>query len=271
MWWGRPSYFWGGVLIIGGVLALLANAGLLNNLDWNYVWPVLLIAIGVCQIVIRRLPGSADAPAGGAPLDRSDPREGLAKAKLDVGLGSVRIELHGAALGDQLYRARIDYGGRPPDVQLDRAGGTVRITHPGNWMMGGWGRVELDLQLSDAIPWEAVLKTGAARGTIDLSTAKVARFESDSGSNNLDLSLPRPEGEVPIRIEGGSVKVRVRRPAGTAIRVNASGGSVRLTADGVRQGGFGNVAWQSAGADSSNDRYDAHFSGGSVVVDVEQS
>src|ERR1700730_4767737 len=150
MWWGRPSYFWGGVLIIGGVLALLANAGLLNNLDWNYVWPGLLIAIGVWQIVIGRLPRSADAPAGGAPLDRSDPREGLAKAKLDVGLGSVRIELHGAALGDQ----------------LDRARGTVRITHPGNWMMGGWGRVELDLQLSDAIPWEAVLKTGAARGTI---------------------------------------------------------------------------------------------------------
>ena len=52
LWW-RPSYFWGGVLVIVGVLALLANLHVLDNLDWNYAWPVLLIALGVWLVIIR--------------------------------------------------------------------------------------------------------------------------------------------------------------------------------------------------------------------------
>ena len=269
MYWWRPSYFWGGVLVVAGVLALLANLHLLDNLDWNYVWPVVLIALGVWLLAVRVLPGDIGGPLAGAPLDRSEARNGLAKARLDIGLGSVRVDMRGAAIGDQLYHARIDYHGRPPDVELDRATGTVRISHPGSWMMGGWGRVKLDMQLSDAIPWEVELKTGTARGTIDLSTAKLARFESDSGSSKIDISVPQPVGEVPIRVEGGSVGVRLRRPPGASVHINASGGSVRLVADGVRQRGFGNVTWHS-GADSAGDRYEARFSGGSVAVDVEQ-
>lgn len=270
MWW-RPSYFWGGVLVLVGVLALLANLHLLDNLNWNYVWPAALIVLGVWLVIVRTVPAGAGGPVGGTPLDRSDLREGLAEGKLEVNLGSARIDIRGAALGDQLYRARIDSGGRPPEVRLDRSSGTVEISHTGTWMFGGWGRVRLDLQLSDAIPWEAELKTGSIRGTVDLSTARIARFECDSGSSQLDLSVPRPAGEVPIRIEGGSVRVRLRRPSGTAVRVNASGGSVRVTADGVRQRGFGSVAWQTPGADAASDRYEVRFSGGSVVVDVEQA
>src|SRR6202022_524361 len=95
-------------------------------------------------------------------------------------------------------------------------------------------------------------------------------FECASGSSKIGLGVPKQGAVVPIRIEGGSVRTRLRRPMGRAIRVDASGGSVRLTADGVRQGGFGSIAWQSPGADASSDRYEARFSGGSVVVDVEQ-
>ena len=269
MWWWRPSYFWGGVLIIAGVLALLANLHLLDNLDWNYAWPVLLIALGVWLLIMRALPGGTGA-GGGAPLERSDPRQGLARAELDVRLGSVRIDLRGAALGDQLYHARIDAHGRAPEVRLDSSTGIVKISHASGWMMGGWGRAALDIQVSDAIPWAIDLKTGSVRGAIDLSTAKLADFECNSGSSKLDLSVPKPSGVAPIRVEGGSARVRLRRPAGAPIRVDASGGSVRLTADGVRQSGFGTIAWQSPGADASSDRYEARFSGGSVVVDVEQ-
>lgn len=271
MWWWRPSYFWGGVLVIVGVLALLANLHVFDNLDWNYAWPVLLIGLGVWLLIVRAVPGGASGSVVGTALDRSDPRQGLAKAKVDIRrLGSVRIDLRGAALGDQLYHARIDSRGRAPEVRLDSSTGTVEISHTGDWMLGGWGRATLDVQLSDAIPWGIDLKTGSVRGDIDLSTAKLAGFECDSGSSKIDLNVPRPAGLVPIRIEGGSVRTRLRRPTGSAIRVDASGGSVRLTADGVRQGGFGSIAWQSPGADASSDRYEARFSGGSVVIDVEQ-
>jgi hypothetical protein len=272
VWWFRgPSYFWGGVLVLVGVLALLGNLNLLDNVNWNYVWPVLLIALGAWLIVVRRLPGGPATYAGGSAAERSDPREGIAKARLELALGTAEVDIRGAALSDQLYRAKIDSHGQPPEVQLDRSTGTVRISQHGAWMMGGWGRVELDVQLSDALPWEVIAKTGTIKGGIDLSTAVLSRFECDSGSSKLELSVSRPTGEVPIRIEGGSVRVRLRRPSGTAIRVQAAGGSIRLVADGVRQGGFGTVVWQSPGSESATDRYEVRFSGGSVRAEVEQA
>ena len=42
-----------GLILIGGYF-LLANLGLLNWLNWNIAWPVILIAIGI-YLVVRRL------------------------------------------------------------------------------------------------------------------------------------------------------------------------------------------------------------------------
>jgi phage shock protein C len=54
-WQGRAGTFWGGgILILIGVYFLLANLGLLNWLNWNIAWPVILIALGV-YLVVRRL------------------------------------------------------------------------------------------------------------------------------------------------------------------------------------------------------------------------
>lgn len=270
MWWGRPSYLWGGLLIVLGVLAVLANLGYLSNISWHVIWPLLLIGLGVWLIATRIVPTTPD-DHGGAGFDRSDARDGLARAKLDIALGSARIDVRAAALGDQLYRAHIVHRGNPPEVELDRASGTVRISQSGNWMMGGWGRVKLEVQLNDALAWALDIHCGAVRGRIDLSTVGLAGFECHSGSTDLELSVARPAGEVPIRMEGGSVRLRLRRPAGAAVRVDASGGSIRLWADGVSQGGVGNVTWQSPGMDSSGDRYEARFAGGSLKVGLEQA
>jgi phage shock protein C len=54
-WQRRSGTFWGGgILILIGVYFLLVNLGLLNWLDWNIAWPVILIALGV-WLVVRRL------------------------------------------------------------------------------------------------------------------------------------------------------------------------------------------------------------------------
>ena len=67
MWSGRnPGVWWGGVLVIIGALFLLANLGVLNNLDWNVIWPLLLIALGVWLLLARIGPGSVYADVDGA-------------------------------------------------------------------------------------------------------------------------------------------------------------------------------------------------------------
>jgi hypothetical protein len=265
---GRSGYFWGGLLVVIGVIALLGNLHLLNNLDWNYLWPVILIGLGVWLMAVRMLPGRAET-YGGA-VDHSDLKESLSRATLQVGLGSARIDVRSAPLGEQLYRAHIEHRGHAPDVQLERQTGTVRIAHTGTWMLEGWGRVKLDVQLSDSLPWAIDLDCGSLKGGVDLRSGKLSAFESEAGSARLDLDVPRPGGQVPIRLEGGSVRANIRRSRGAAARVNASGGSISVTADGARQGGFGQVSWSTPGADTAPDRYEMRFSGGSVKVDLEQ-
>jgi hypothetical protein len=39
--------FWGLILIIIGVLALLVNLKIIPSLNWDIVWPILLILLGI--------------------------------------------------------------------------------------------------------------------------------------------------------------------------------------------------------------------------------
>jgi len=51
----RSGSFWvGAALVVAGAYFLLANLGLLNWLNWDLVWPVVLIALGI-YLVVRRL------------------------------------------------------------------------------------------------------------------------------------------------------------------------------------------------------------------------
>src|SRR5438874_7080155 len=120
MWNRNPSIFWGGALVIVGVLFLLANLGVLNNINWDVVWPVLLIALGVWLIVARVGPGGASAD-----VDSAEPRDGLEKAKLEVAVGAGRLEVRSAALDEQLYRVHIDHAARHPKFVSIAAPGQV--------------------------------------------------------------------------------------------------------------------------------------------------
>jgi len=262
MWYRNPSVFWGGVLVITGLLFLLANLNVLQNVTWDVVWPLFLIALGIALVGARIGPGGASTD-----VDSSEPRDVLDKAKLEVAVGAGRLEVRAAPLGDQLYRVHIERGGATPEVRLDRASGTLRISQRVDWFMGT-RRLRIDATLTDAIPWDVSCSTGAIRGEFDFSSAKLAGFACRTGASSIDLSLGTPAGTVPIRVEGGALKVSITRPAGVALQVQASGGAVQLRADGARQDGLGPRSWKSEGYDAAAARYDVTVSGGSINVDV---
>src|SRR6266568_1772365 len=103
MWNRNPNVFWGGVLVIVGVLFLLANLNVLQNVTWDLVWPVFLIALGVWLVAARIGPGGASMD-----VDTSEPRDGMDRAKLEVVVGAGRLEVRAAPLDEQLYRVHID-------------------------------------------------------------------------------------------------------------------------------------------------------------------
>src|SRR5438034_1421385 len=260
MWNRSPSIFWGLVLVVLGVLFLLNNLDI--NINWNVVWPVVLIALGVWLLVARVGPGGASAG-----LDSAELRDGLTKAKLEVAVGSGRIDVRSADIGDQLYRIHIEHAGTAPEVNLDRATGTVRISQRLDWFAGA-RRLRIETQVSDAIPWEITCNTGAIRGDFNLSTTSITAFECRTGASQLTLDLGAPKGIVPLRIEGGALTVNIARPAGAALKVEASGGAVNLHVDGSHHSGIGSRDWRSPGYDSAADRYEVTISGGALRVTI---
>jgi hypothetical protein len=264
-WTRNPSIFWGGVLVILGVLFLLANTGVLDNVSWDVVWPVILIAIGAWLIVARVGSGGSEAD-----VDGSEVLDGLTRAKLEIAVGAGRLDVRTAALGDRLYQLHIGHAGSAPEVRLDRATGTLRISQPVSWFIG-MRRMRVEAQLSDAIPWDVSCSTGAIRGDFDLSSATLTGFECKTGASRIDLRLPAAKGQVPIRVEGGALTVDLTRPAASAVRVLVSAGAVHLKADGMRQDGIGSREWRSAGYDAASDRYEVSVAGGAADVTVDRS
>jgi len=260
MWNRSPSIFWGIVLVVLGVLFLLSNLDI--NLNWNIIWPVVLIALGVWLLVARVGPGGASAD-----VDSAEARDGLTKAKLEVAVGSGRIKVRSADIGDQLFRTHIEHAGTAPEVNLDRATGTVRISQRLDWFAGA-RRLRIDTQVSDAIPWEVRCSTGAIRGDFNLSTTSITAFECRTGASQVTLDVGAPKGIVPLRIEGGALTVNIARPAGAALKVEASGGAVNLHVDGSHHSGIGSRDWRSPGYDSAADRYEVTISGGALRVNI---
>ena len=263
MWYRGPSLFWGGFLVIIGVLFLLANTGVLQNIEWNYIWPVFLIALGLWLILARIGPG-------GANVDTAESRDGLHKAKLEVAVGGGRIEVRSTALGDQLYRVHVEHAGTAPEVKLDRSTGTVRISHRLDGFVGA-RRLRIDAQVTDAIPWEIGVSTGAIRGEFNLASTSLTAFDCRAGASQVDLTVGAPKGTVPVRVESGALTVNLVRPVGTAIRIQASGGAVQLKADGSRQDGIGSREWRSDGYDSASNRYEVTVAGGALSVSIGTS
>ena len=254
------SVIWGGILVILGVLFLLGNLNI--NIRWDLVWPVVLILIGVWFLAARVGPGG-----NFADVDSAEPRDGITNATLDLALGAGRLEVRSADLGDQLYRAHIEHQGASPDVRLDRATGTVKISTRFDWFLGA-RRLRIDTQVANAVTWDVKCATGTIRGEFDLSTTQLARFDCRTGASRITVNLPAPKGVVPVRIDGGALRVDLVRPMGAALKVQSTGGALQLRADGSMQDGFGNREWRSTGFDSATDRYEVSVAGGALNVNV---
>ena len=256
----NSSVIWGGILVILGVLFLLGNLNI--NIRWDLLWPVVLILIGVWLLVARIGPGSSYAD-----VDSAESRDGIAKATLDLALGAGRLDVRSADLGDQLYKAHIEHQGSSPEVRLDRATATVRISTRFDWFMGA-RRLRIDTQVSNAVTWDVKCATGAIRGEFDLSTTQITSFDCRTGASRITVNLPAPKGVVPVRIDGGALRVDLVRPAAAAIKIQSTGGALQLRADGSQQDGFGNREWRSTGFDGATDRYEVTVAGGALNVNV---
>jgi hypothetical protein len=291
------SFFWPLVLIVIGLIALLADLNLIST-DRLYrladLWPLILIVIGLELVSRRALTGAAvdvatvlilliaastaiayvaagpPIPGGTQTLESSGQTGTVNSASLHIDVGAATVTVQGStSLGQDLYRAHIQYTGRKPAVTFDKSTGDVSISQEGTFGFFGNQRLVVDLQISPAVPWNINVNSGAATDTFKLTNVKVSSIELNTGASREDITLGAPKGIVPITVNGGALTVHVHRPSGTAASAQVSGGAVTLTADGQQARGIGSKTWQSDGYDAAADAYRIEVNGGASTVTVD--
>ncbi len=244
--WRGPELV-GFLLIVVGALWLLANSGLFVFLEWRYVWPVALIALGIFLVVQRARPGGRD--------EVRVEREGAGRLELQLAMGGGRLTLAGGATG--LVEATAIRGDIDADVRRDGQRARVRLRQnqagygwfrgPTEWRVGVAGDVPLDLQLT----------CGAGDFDLDLAGVRAVGARISVGAARARLVLPRPVGELPVAVSTGAAHLIVEIPAGVEARIVATGGLISL--DGRNE---------TPGYGTASDRVTVSVSGGasSVVV-----
>jgi len=166
-----------------------------------------------------------------------------------------------------LYRAR--YEGTPPKVR-DR-GGVVTIEYGPRFRPTDWSRQAADIKLNPSVGWRIEATRGMTGLRADLQGVRLLGMEVEHAASGWELTLARPVGPVQLRFRGGAREVTIHRPAGTAARVQVTGGSSGLTFDDQSYKAVaGEAVWKTSGYDEAADRYDIVFARGvrNVVVDT---
>jgi class 3 adenylate cyclase len=167
----------------------------------------------------------------------------------------------------ELYRGR--YEGTPPKVR-DR-GGVITIEYGPRFRPGDWSRQAADIRLNPSVGWRIEATRSMTGLRADLSGARLLGLDVEHAAADSELTLARPAGPVQLRFRGGAREVAIHRPAGTAARVQVTGGSSGLTFDDQSYKAVaGEAVWKTSGYDEATDRYDIAFSRGvrNVVVDT---
>jgi len=283
-------------LVLVGVLALLANLGLISGdalLRLLDLWPLILVLVGAELIVKRALREPAAsvvsvvlivalfAVAAGylargpssfgqtLTASSSQPAQGLEQASLHVDFGAAAIEIRSGPLGGDLYQARFEYprGERTPSADQDRSNGVLRISEqPGPGLGFRFGQRRATVTLNDSIPWSISTGGGAVSETLRLSSLQLQSLAVSGGASHVNATLPAPKGTVSVAVSGGANDIRLQAPKGTAARVVVSGGASTLELAGKRQGSFDDINDQTPDYDSASDRYQISVDGGASSV-----
>ncbi len=288
--------FWPAALILVGLLALLANVGVISTDRLSLLvdlWPLVLVVIGLELIARRALQGAAGEiaavlivliavggalvyvalapnPNGTGTMSVNSPVGGLDHAALEIDVGAANINVTGGAPDGDLYQATIDYSGPKPQVNVDMSSGKLKISQ-GDTSFGVFrsNHFKLRLLVSSSLPWTIVTNSGAATDTYNLADVHLGSIELNTGASREDITLGRPSGVVPISVNGGALTVNLHRPAGVAASVTVSGGFVSLDADNEHRRGIGSQSWQSSGFDGATDAYRVEVNGGACTVSID--
>jgi hypothetical protein len=253
--WG---IWWPLATIAVGALLLLSTTGNLGIGPAELVayWPVAVVGVGVWFLI-----GALIARPRAAQSELSVPLTGLTEAEIKLTFGGGELVV-GQAEPGKLLSGTFEGGVR----QRTHGVGRLELSPLSDWPMW-WGRpLHWQVGLTNEIPVNLELRTGANRSSIDLSTLRIRRLELHTGASETRVRLPA-SGATEVRAEAGVASLTIEVPQGVAARIHSrmALGSTTVSEDRFPRAMDG---WASPDFDTAANRVEIDIAGGLGSVRV---
>jgi hypothetical protein len=206
----------------------------------------------------RDVQGDEDEMQGTRTAEQpAAPLSGVDVGRLVFARGATHLAIRVDGTMHDLHRARFE--GKVPEMRVD--GGTVTVRY-----RPSLHRTTGEITLAGRIPWSIETRFGMSDVDADLEDLELLSWEISGGASKVSARLPRPNGEIRIRIGAGASNIELVRPAGVPVRVHVGGGASDLTID--DSSGSGKIDWRSSDYDELEDRYDIQIGAGASKVSI---
>ena len=258
------AIFWGALFVFVGTLLLLDNLGVINVHFMNLwqLWPVLIIGAGVSMFSLRgwvagivslalvlSLAGLAWLVAVDDSFYQSTQNVqtkavtlgdtiAATDKELDVSLntGAIDLTLSSNDMA-RTFSAEVTSSHLVLNQESTRVSdGTRYVTLKTDMTRGWWlGPVNnsMNLELTEKLPLNLRVDTGASTVTGDLSNAQLKTMSLNVGASNVDLKFGTKQALQDITFEGGASKITLRVPSATGVRVELESGLTHTDFAGV--------------------------------------
>lgn len=220
------NIFWGCVFLVLGGLFLVDSLGILDLNLWGILWPLMLMLFGVWVMVgyFRR-----EEPLAGE--EASIPLENARSASIGIHHGAGRLTIGSGAGPMDLVSGTFGGGlNTYSNWNEDHLNLTLRIRDSGfpmvviPWFWGSQHRFDWFIHLSDEIPLDLKLKTGASDTRLNLTDLLVRDLRVDTGASQTEIHLPNGIAHTKAVVKSGVASVKIYVPEGVSARIRTKGG-----------------------------------------------
>lgn len=257
----RDNFFWGGALLLLGLLFLLQAQGIISNV-FTYFWPLALILVGGWMIlsVYWRPAGSVEetftVPLGTAKNARVRFSHGAGQIEITGG-APPGVALVGSSATGMNHHSNLN--GDSLDVKVEAGPSFIPFLGPAE---GVWR-----FRLTQEIPLTLVVEAGASSINIDLRDVLAMRTELKTGASSSNVVLPA-RGASTLDVEAGVASVDIRVPEAVAARVHVEEGVNSVNVDSNRFPRLHSGLYQSPDYDTAADRAEINIESGLGSVSV---
>jgi hypothetical protein len=186
-----------------------------------------VVLLAACTALVVRTTHRSSSPPT-APHLASLAADGRSTATLRVITGTTDLTIGVADLGPSGTLLQVSTPAADPPPQLRAAGGQ------GNPVvyLSATDATAITVTLNAAVSWQLDLAAGTTKTVADLVGGKLTGIAVTKGSDVIDLTLPRPDSSVAVRLAAGASRLQLTLPSGVPAQVSTTAGAGEISLDG---------------------------------------